>query len=176
MGPTIPQSASRHYVLFNGEEAVVQAQVMWERTVFYDAIMESLEGTFGAHLDLADPARRSVAWKVGMQDSIAGFTLQSEGVITCRGWIVTKSGRTLAWSPTLEFGYEYAIFQPGGPRLLSMAAIAGVHLGSTPGRMMLTPEGATDPELGGLAVLAFALANEQEMLLHRAAPPALLNF
>ena len=170
MGLGLPDSADRHYVLYNGMEPVVQAQVMWERLKFFDAIMESGEGTFHAHMDLTDTARKSVAWKAGTEESIAGFTLQSEGIITCTGWIATAIGRNLAWAPIHDWSYEYVIFQPGGPRLFSMAAIAGVYLGDTPGRMIVYAEGAADPELGGLVVLGFAVANEQTALLHREPP------
>ena len=175
MGALLPDTAARHYVLFNREEPVVQAQVMWQRLSHFDVIMECGEGTFQAHMDLTDPARKSVAWKAGTQESIAGFTLQWEGIITCRGWIATANGRHLAWAPILDYGFEYVIFQPGGSRLVTIAAIAGASIGDTAGRMIVSPEGAADPELGGLVVLGFAVANEQFLLLHRPEPPSLIH-
>ena len=97
MGAMLPDTAARHYVLFNGEEPVVQTQVMWQRLSHFDAIMECGEGTFQARMDLTNLDRKSVAWKTGTQESIAGFTVQWEGLITCRGWIAMANGRNLAW-------------------------------------------------------------------------------
>jgi hypothetical protein len=165
----IPATAGRHYVLFNGETPVVEAQALWERLKSFDVVMESGDGTYQVHMDLADPARLSVAWKAGVGQSVAGFRLQSEGMITCKGWITTATGRQLAWAPVYENGYDYVVFAPGGPALVTMSATAEVSIGGHPGRMVISAEGAADPELGGLVALAFALANEQVLLLHRAA-------
>jgi hypothetical protein len=206
MGAGIPDSASRHYVAFDGDEPVVEAQVMWQRLAYFDAIMESGAGTFHAHMDLTNPARQSVAWKAGVDGSIAGFTAQPEKmatlkalgievpVFTCTGWIATASGRRLALAPTLDIGAEYVIYEPGGPRLVTMMATAGASIGGSlaramispetlahaasagvdvdtpPGRMIISPEGAANSELGGLVVLAFALANEQVLMLHHEQP------
>jgi hypothetical protein len=206
MGVGIPDSASRHYVAFDGDEPVVEAQVMWQRLSYFDAIMESGTGTFHAHMDLTNPARHTVAWKAGLQDSIAGFTAEPEKVAmaralgmevpihTCSGWIATAGGRQLALAPTLDIGAEYILYVPGGSRLVTMmpaaafsirgpaarmmlspetlahAASAGVDVDTPPGRMLISPEAAADPELGGLVVLAYAVANEQMLMLHHDTP------
>ena len=115
-------------------------------------------------------------------------------VFTCRGWIATANGRNLALVPTLDYSFEYVVFQPGGPRLVTMAATfgvgitgsaarmmispeiaadaakAGVSIDGKPGRTIISPEGAADAELGGLLALAFAVANEQVMMLHHEQP------
>ena len=113
MGASIPTTASFDFVLFNGADPVVEAHVMWQRLAFFYVIVDSAEGTFHVHMDLMDTARKSVAWKAGMLESIAGFTLESEGSFTTKGWIATANGRNLAWAPTHNVGYKYAIFQPG---------------------------------------------------------------
>jgi hypothetical protein len=68
-------------------------------------------------------------------------------------------------------GYEYAIYAPGGPRLITLAAAASLHVGGNSGAMTLAPEMAADAELAPLVALGFAIANEQVMLLHRATEP-----
>ena len=206
MGLGLPDTAERHYVLFNGDEPVVEAQVIYQRLSNFDVIMESGDGTFQVHMDLTNPARKSVAWKAGTRESIAGFTAEPEimtmvkvmgmevPVFNCNGWIATANGRNLAFVPTLAYGAEYVIFEPGGPRLVTMAATAGVSISGSaarmmispeivadaaragigmdalPGRMIISPEGAADPELAGLVALAFAVANEQGMMLHHEQP------
>ena len=205
MGMGVPDSAERHYVLFNGDEPVVQAQVIFQRLSHFDVMMESGDGTFQVHMDLTSPARKSVVWRSGTRDSIAGFTADPEimtmvnvlgmevPVFACKGWIATANGRNLAWVPTLDYSYEYVIFQPGGPRLVTMAATFGAHSSITgsaarmmvppeitaeaaragigmPGCMIISPEGAADAELGGLVALGFAVANEQVMMLHHEQP------
>jgi hypothetical protein len=170
---SIPDQAQHSYVLFMDGEPVVQAQVMWQRLVYYDVIVEAGEGTFQVHMNLADPARQTVAWKTGLSESLAGFRIASEELITATGWISTAGGRTLAWEPTHPNGYEYVIFVPGGPRLVTLSAafslgtnLAG-HMGGNPGHMLIASEEADDPELPALVALNFALANEQVVLLHR---------
>jgi hypothetical protein len=167
----IPDQAQHSYVLFRADEPVVQAQVMWQRLDHFDAIIESGEGTYQVHMDLTGPTRASVVWKLGETASAAAFELASESIITCSGWINTASLRRLAWAPTHAMGYEYSIFVPGGPRLVTLAAAASLHVGGNSGAMTLAPEMAADPELAPLVALAFAIANEQVMLLHRATQP-----
>jgi hypothetical protein len=190
LGMAIPDHAARHYVLFDGEEPVVAAQVIWQRLAYFDVTMEALEGTFHVHMDLTTPSRPSVSWKAGVDRSIAGFTAVPEHTVmvdvmgmslpsvTCSGWISTASGRTLAIVPTHGFGGEYVVFAPGGPALVTVAGTGSVHIKATiegvpdqlPGRMIVSPEGASDPELGGLAAFAFAFANEQALMLHHEQP------
>jgi hypothetical protein len=167
----IPEQAQRSWVLFMGDEPVVQVQTMWQRLDHFDAIMESGEGTFQVHMDLTGAGRPSVVWKLGEPASAAAFELASESIITCSGWINTASLRRLAWAPTHAMGYEYAIFVPGGPRLITLAAAASLHIGGNSGAMTLAPEMAGDAELAPLVALGFALANEQVLLLHRATQP-----
>ena len=167
----IPDRAQHSYVLYRGDEPVVQAQVMWQRLDHFDAIMESGEGTYQVHMDLTGTTRASVVWKVGEPASAAAFELASESIITCSGWINTASLRRLAWAPTHPMGYEYSIFVPGGQRLITLAAAASLHVGGNSGAMTLAPEMAGDVELAPLVALGFALANEQVMLLHRAKQP-----
>jgi hypothetical protein len=167
----IPDQAQQSYVLFSGDEPVVQAQTMWQRNEYFDAVMESGEGTHQVHMDLTGPKRTSVVWKLGATASSAAFELASEGIITCTGWINTASQRTLAWAPTHEMGGEYAIFVPGGPRLITLAVAASIHIGGNPGAMTLAPEMAGDADLAPLVALGLAIANEQVRLLHRATEP-----
>lgn len=61
MGLGLPDSVDRHYVLFNADEPVVEAQAMWQRLSYFDVIMESGDGTFQSHMDLTAPTRTSVA-------------------------------------------------------------------------------------------------------------------
>ena len=167
MGFTIPADDQQHYLLWDRDVAVVSAQAIWKRLEFFDLIMECGEGTYQAHIDLAQPSGRpAVAWKVGQQTSLAGFTFGGEGLITVRGWIDTASGRRLAFAPSHDVGFEYAIFSVGGPRLMTVAATAGHSIGDTNGRMVISPEMSQDPELPALVVLGFALACEELMLLH----------
>lgn len=167
----ILDEAQRSWVLFMGDEPVVQVQTIWQRIDYFDAIMESGEGTHQVHMDLTSPTRSSVVWKTGENQSVAGFELVSESVITCTGWINTASRRTLAWAPTHGMGYEYAIFASGGPRLITIAAASSLHIGGNSGQMTIAPEMEGDAELAPLVALGFALANEQVMLIHRAKQP-----
>jgi hypothetical protein len=170
---TIPDQAQRSYVLFRGDEPVVQAQVMWKRVVSFDVILEAGEGTFQVHMNLADPARETAVWRTGVNQSMAGFRLHSEELITATGWITTAGGRTLVWEPEHPLGYEYVIFQPGGPRMVTLSAAFsfGINLGTggNPGHMLIGSEMANDPELPALVAMNFALTNEQVLLVHRPA-------
>jgi hypothetical protein len=163
----IPDQAQHSFVLFMGDEPVVQAQLIWQRMVSFEVIMESGEGTYEVHMDLAVPDRRSVVNKAGVNESAAVFQLASEEMVTATGWITTASQRKLAWAPTHQVGYEYVIFAPGGPRLITLAAAASIAIGGNSGQMTLAPEMAGDPELAPLVAMDFALANEQVLLLHR---------
>ena len=117
--------------------------------------------------DLTDPQRRSVAWRTGSDHSLAGFVLESEGLVTAKGWITTASGRRLAWEPTHSAGYEYVVFEAAGPRLITVSAAMHSGIGGNPGHMLMAPVTSADPELPALAALGFTLACEQAMLLHR---------
>ncbi|HET6312185.1 MAG TPA: hypothetical protein VFH00_14420 [Candidatus Nitrosotalea sp.] len=165
-----PDQAQRNYVLFIGDEPVVQAQAIWERMVSYELVMESSEGTYQVHMDLADPKRRSVVWKTGETHSAAGFELASKEGIIATGWINTANRQRLAWAHVNSV-YEYVIFAPGGPRLITVSAVASLHIGGNPGQMTLAPEMAGDRELVPLVALGFALANEQLQLQLPYAPP-----
>ncbi len=168
---SIPDETERSYVLYHGDEPVVEAQVMWRRQVDFDAVMEAGEGTYHAHMDLTAPTRQSVAWKAGDAQSMAGFQIATEGPITATGWITTATGRRFAWAPIHEGAYEYTIFEPGGPRLVTLAASSfSLSVGGDPGHTLIAQEAAADPELAALVVLAFALTNEQVLLLHRPDP------
>lgn len=164
---SIPDQSQHSFVLFMGDEPVVQAQMIWRRLDFYDVIMEAGEGTYEVHMDLAVPERHSVVNKAGVNESAAVFQLASESIVTATGWITTASQRKLAWAPTHELGYEYVIFAPGGPRLITLAAAASISVGGNSGQMTLAPEMAGDAELAPLVALGFALANEQVLLIHR---------
>ena len=167
---TISDRAQHSYVLFMGDEPVVQAQVIWQRMVSYEVIMEAGEGTYEVHMDLAVPERRSMVQKAGVADSIAVFELASENMVTATGWITTASSRKLAWAPTHEAGYEYVIFAPGGPRLVTLSAafsFTKLAVGGNPGHLLVASEEADDPELPALVAMNFALANEQVYLIHR---------
>jgi hypothetical protein len=168
IGNRIPSAAERPYALFNGNEPVVTARATWMRLAFFELVMESGEGTYQVHMNLLDPKRPSVAWKVGESTSLAGFTRESEGLITAKGWITTASGASLAWAPTFELGYEYVLFAPGGARLITVSGYLPHSIGGNPGHMLIAPELAGAPELPALVGLSFALASEQVMRLHRA--------
>lgn len=97
--------------------------------------------------------------------------LPQRGRITATGWITTATGRRLAWTPIHEGAYEYTIFEPGRPRLVTLAACSfSLSIGGDPGHMLIAPEAASDAELAALVVLVFALTNEQVLLLHRPEP------
>jgi hypothetical protein len=157
-------------VLLDTGDAVVTAQVTWKRLMYFDVVAESGDGTYEVHIDLLDPKRRSVAWKAGEAVGLAGFIQESEGLITAKGWITTASGATLVWEPTSDWGYEYVMFAPGGPRLITVSGYLPHSIGGNPGHMLIAPELAAAPELPVLVSLAFALANEQLMQLHRPQP------
>jgi hypothetical protein len=168
---SVPAQTERSYVLYDGDEPVVEAQVIWQRLSSFDIVMEAGEGTYQAHMDLSVPARTSVAWKAGSNESVAGFQVASESGITATGWINTAAGKHLAWAPIHPGAYEYVTFAPGGPPLVTLAACSfSVSIGGDPGHMLIAAEAAGDPELPALVVLAFALANEQVLLLHRPEP------
>jgi hypothetical protein len=153
---------------------VVTAEASWKRLDHFDLVMESGDGIYQVRLDLHDWKRRSVAWRAGESTSVAGFLLESEGSITARGWISTASGRSLVWEPTDDIGYEYVVFAPGGPRLITLSAAIKHGIGGNAGHMLIAPE-AADPELPALVGLGFTLACEQVLLLHRSWPRSLVS-
>jgi hypothetical protein len=164
----VHEHAEQTFVLFSGDQPVADAQVMWDRLSSFDVVLESGDGTFHVHMDLTRADRQSVVWKAGLEQSIAGFQVATEGIITATGWIDTASGRRLAFAPSHPDGYEYTVFVPAGPRLMTMAASAFTYaIGGNPGQTLISFEGGVDPDLPGLFVLCFALTNEQVLLLHR---------
>jgi hypothetical protein len=169
----IPFEAERHYVLFDATEPVATALATWQRLAYFNMVTESGDGTYQVHVNLLDPKRPTVAWKVGASTSLAGFVLESEGSITAKGWISSASGATLVWEPTFDLGYEYVVFAPGGSRLITVSGYLPHGIGGNPGHMLIAPEVAAAPELPALVALSFALASEQLMLLHRSKPQGL---
>lgn len=171
LGWMIPRTFDKPCALFDGDEPVVTGRVMWQRLKTFDLYMDSGEGSFEAHMDLTDPGKRpAVVWKAGESQSQAEFRLWSEGSITSRGWITTKSGRQLVFDATEVLGAEYAIFEEGGSRLITVSAAFEHAIDGNPGHMLISAEEAADPELPALVVLGFALACEQTLKLHWDAP------
>jgi hypothetical protein len=169
LGYVVMTESTVHYALYDAAEAVATAEVTWKRLAYFDFVMESGDGIYQVHMDLHDWRRRSVAWKAGHSTSVAGFVLESEGSVTAKGWITTASGRSLVWEPTHIVGYEYVVFESGGPRLITVSAALKV-IGGNSGHMLIASEAAADPELPALVGLSFALACEQGLFLHRSAP------
>ncbi|HEX2680445.1 MAG TPA: hypothetical protein VHQ03_04055 [Candidatus Dormibacteraeota bacterium] len=152
-----------HYVLFDGEEPVVTAHVMWWRMQWFDAIMECGEGTYQAHIDLSRYNRQSVAFKVGQNYSLVGLVVTGESIAACSASIVTLSKRQLWLVPSMALSRVYSVTPPGGPTLFTLEACLNLD----PGTMFIAPQAAGDPELPALVAMAFAMANEQSLLLHR---------
>ncbi len=168
MGMTVPPTGDFHFALYDGQEAVATAHVTWQRMVLFDVTMESGDGTYQAHMDLSRNDRPTLVWKTGEDHSILSFAVAWEQVIACGGSIDTQSKRQLLIEPTHEMGYEYAIFPPGGARILTLAASSNFSIGGNPGQMSIEPASAGDAELPALVTLALAVANEETRLLHRA--------
>jgi hypothetical protein len=163
----VPRTYDRACTLFDGVEPVVNGRIMWQRLKTFDFAMEPAEGVYEVHIDLRDPGHRpAMAWKAGETQSVVAFELVAEGSITARGWITNAAGRRLAWEPTHDVGFEYVVFAPGGPRLITVSAAFEVAIGGNPGHMLIAPEAATDPQLPALVALGFALACEQALRLH----------
>lgn len=153
----VPSKAQRHYVLFDGDVPVVTAQTMWQRQAYFDLVMECGEGTFQAHVPFDKPPPRSgVAWKLGEQKSIAGFVETGEIGTFVYGWMDTASGARLNMDLPNVFNLQYVISAPDGRRLFTLVVN---------GHMVITPDGAADPELPGLVVLALAVGWAQMMEL-----------
>jgi hypothetical protein len=85
---------------------------------------------------------------------------------TFAGTITTATGRTLTWHPKMQIGLPTRtglLLAPDGSILLSIDAKTG---STTSGRLLISPALAGDPDRAALITLAFALCNEQGLLLH----------
>lgn len=162
----IPASGDRHYVLFRGSEPVVTAQASWRRLVFFDVVMESDEGTYFVHVDLTVPDRRAVVWRAGEQISLAGFALFSGPSVADEGIVTTASGRTMQWKPKYLLGLPTIEYTIEGSSDASLIPIVPALGSNTSGTMRIAAAMAPDPELAPLVALAFALTNEQGLMLH----------
>lgn len=172
-----PRQAQVDYYLYDGERVAATARATWHRLWHYDLVMMCAEGVYQVHIPLHDPGHRpAVVWRPGEDTSAAAFELVAEGSLTVNGWIDSASGRRFAFEPTLNIGYEYVLFAPGGPRLITVSALAGASIGGNPGHMLIAPEAASDPELPALVALTLALSCEQVLLLHRDAPSGLASW
>lgn len=175
----IPEAGDRHYVLFSGQEAVVTAQASWLRMDHFDVVMEAGEGSWFVHLDLKTAGRDGVVWKAGERTSQAGFRLTHDasirlgdfnmahdGSLIVTGAISCASGRQLEWrtktlNGAISGGYE--LVSSEDEVLLYIQAAVGK---TTAGTMHIDASLATNAELPALVALAFALANEQALMLH----------
>jgi hypothetical protein len=164
----IPNTGDRHYVLFRGAEPVVTAQAKWEKLASFEVALEAGEGTYFVHMDLTASPLTAVVWKAGTEFSAAGFSLTAWSSTTFAGTITTASGRTLTWKPKMQLGLpttEGLLLAPDGSILLSIVAKTG---STTSGKLRISPALAADPDRAALSALAFALCNEQGLLLHLA--------
>jgi hypothetical protein len=164
----IPTTGDRHYVLFSGSEPVVTAQAKWEKFVSFEVALEAGEGTYFVHMDLTASPLNAVVWKAGTSFSAAGFSLTAWSSTTFAGTITTASGRTLTWKPKIQLGLpttEGQLLAPDGSILLSIVAKTG---STNSGRLQISGALASDPDRAALITLAFALCNEQGLLLHLA--------
>ncbi len=166
--PIIPNTGDRHYVLFRGSEPVVTAQSKWEKLVCFEVVLEAGEGTYFVHMDLTASPLQAVVWKAGTAFSAAGFRLTSWSSTTFAGIITTASGRTLTWHPKMQVGLPTRtglLIAPNGSILLSIDPKTG---STTSGSLQISSALAGDPDRAALITLAFALCNEQGLLLHLA--------
>ena len=163
-----PQGDGQGYVLFYGDEPVAEAQATWQFLVRFDLMVWSGEGCYQVHMDLADPVRPSVAWKFGEQQSLAEFQLKSEGEINASGEIRMADGSVLIWEPAHAMSTEYVIRPSSGDPLMKVSASPALAIGGNPGYLNLGVGLAGNMALPALVAMAFALTNEQQMLLHRA--------
>jgi hypothetical protein len=164
----IPLTGDRHYTLFSGDEPVVTAQAKWEKFVSFEVALEAGEGTYFSHMDLTASPLEAVVWKAGTSFSAAGFSLSAWSSTTFAGTITTASGRTLFWQPKIKLGLpsgEGLLLAPDGSILLSMVAKTG---STNSGKLQISAALASDPDRAALITLAFALSNEQALLLHLA--------
>jgi hypothetical protein len=164
----IPTTGDRHYTLFSAGEPVVTAQAKWEKFVSFEVALEAGEGTYFAHLDLTVSPLQAVVWKAGTSFSAAGFSLSAWSSNAFAGVITTASGRTLFWKPKTWLGLpttKSLLLAPDGSVLLSIVAKTG---STNSGKMRISAALASDPDRAALITLAFALCNEQALLLHLA--------
>ena len=170
IGLTIPDHGDFHFVLYDRQEAVATAHVVWQRQGFFDVTLESGDGVFQSHMDLTRNDRPTLVWRPGEDHTVVSMVVTWEQIIACGGSIDTQSGRKLLLEPTHQMGYEYAIFPQGGARILTLAGpanSAGAFGGANPGHMSIEPASATDAELPALVTLAFTVATEEVRLLHQ---------
>jgi hypothetical protein len=164
----IPITGDRHYVLFSGGEPVVTAQAKWEKFVSFEVALEAGEGTYFVHMDLTASPLQAVVWKAGTSFSAAGFSLSGWSSTAFAGTITTASGRTLFWQPKIRLGLPTTkglLLAPDGSILLSIVAKTG---STNSGKLQISATLASDPDRAPLITLAFALCNEQALLLHLA--------
>jgi hypothetical protein len=164
----IPITGDRHYILFSGGEPVVTAQAKWEKFVSFEVALEAGEGTYFVHMDLTASPLSAVVWKAGTSFSAAGFSLTAWSSTTFAGTITTASGRTLFWKPKIQLGLPAAeglLLDPDGSILLSIVPKTG---STNSGKLQISAALASDPDRASLITLAFALCNEQALLLHLA--------
>ena len=155
----VPSTAERHYVLFDADVPVVTAQAMWDRQSYFDMVMECGEGTYKAHIAYDQPRPRpAVAWKLGEQTSLAGFVEVGDIGTEIYGWIDTASGRRLTMDVPNVFTSQYVVTSPSGTRLFTVVPL---------GHMVISLDGAADPELPALVVLTVAIGCGQLMLLDK---------
>ena len=167
--PTAPGTPTQ-FTLYYGEEEVAEAQASWEYLKFFDLMLWCGEGCYQVHMDLTDPARQSLAWKYGDTDSIAMFLATEEGEITCKGVIKKADGTLYDWAPTHVGAIAYKITQPEVDPFLTVEAAPSMGIGSF-GHMNMGVTIAGDKGLPGVVALGFAVANEQQRLLHRPPDP-----
>jgi hypothetical protein len=164
----IPLAGDRHYTLFSAGEPVVTAQAKWEKFVSFEVALEAGEGTYFAHMDLTASPLQAVVWKAGTSFSAAGFSLSAWSSTAFAGTITTASGRTLFWQPKTWLGLPTTkglLLAPDGSVLLSIVAKTG---STNSGKLQISVALASDPDRAALITLAFALSNEQALLLHMA--------
>lgn len=164
----IPITGDRHYILFSGAEPVVTAQAKWEKFVSFEVALEAGEGTYFVHMDLTASPLCAVVWKAGTSFSAAGFSLTAWSSFEFAGTITTASGRTLFWQPKIQIGLPTAeglLLAPDGSILLSIVPKTG---SANSGKLQISATLAADLDRAPLITLAFALCNEQALLLHLA--------
>jgi len=155
--------------LYYGDELIAEAQATWQFLVRFDVTLWASEGCYQAHMDLTDPIRQTLAWQYGATKTLAMWLLTAEGDFTCHGVVKTDEGIDLAWDPTHDFGYEYALRAPGLDPMITIDASYEMSVGGKPGFMNMGVTAAGNLGLPALVTLALAIANEQPRLLHR--PP-----
>ena len=172
----------RHqYYLFDGSEHCGTAFAEWVRGEHADFDVWFMEGAFRVHVDLKAVTMPAVAWRVGEQVSVVGFTRTQQNSFNANGVITTASGRTLALAPTgTNFitafgGYEHAIQHEDGARFITISGSTRLHVGGNPGHMLIAPQEASDPELPALVAMAFAIANVEINRLYEMVAPSVIR-